>query len=353
MGVEIVTYMRSSDQIFENKLEQLKELVTHQFSRRSDLDTFLQSVDVLQIHNSFPLLSVADWLLIEESEKLVVRVIHNYRRTCLTGTHFRKSESCFKCHSSSSISGVIHGCYNGSSTMSLLVWQYQKMLIAIEKRLEHSGKIRYIAISKNVKEYLLSTGIEEKNITTIPNYVSPRQKNHLDGTSVLYCGRLSGEKGIFKLLDHWMSDPSLPELHVIGSIPNSISVDKWVLDPRIKFYGQLENSEVESVASRCSFAIFPTVWEEPFGKTLVESITRNQIPLVTKKGVAEELLSASPLEHFLQSDFSNLGQLVNQKFWEKSSAYTTFIENVYIQSLSLDVIANQWKSFSMYFGEKK
>ena len=83
--------------------------------------SWLSSQDAIQIHNYFPLVSKGDLELIQRSGIPVTRVIHNYRLTCLRGNNFRKGRECKLCAPSRFTFGILFGCYNESSTKSLVV----------------------------------------------------------------------------------------------------------------------------------------------------------------------------------------------------------------------------------------
>ena len=346
LGHQVIILGGNTDELVASKVLQLEELLSHHLSKKSDLANTISTLDSIQIHNPFPHLSVADWELIEKSNKPVVRVVHNYRKTCISGTHFRNDKICFKCDADHWITGLVLKCYNDSATRSLLISQYRNSINKIEKYMEQNGFLHYVAISENIKNYLLKQGIHRNSITTIHNYVHPRPKNVLQGKNVLYSGRISGEKGIFAILDYWITDPTLPNLHIAGALPGSSSLAKWMSDPRIKFHGYLEEFELEKVAAQCSFAIFPCLWEEPFGKTLVEAITRNQVVLSTRQGIAKELLTSSPLDHFILNDWSNLSELLNQNFTEVRDEYIRFTEDTCLNFFSKNRISQEW--FKLY-----
>lgn len=255
-----------------------------------DITAFREAVswaDSVQIHNAFPVLGLAEISELLRSGKPVVRVTHNFRMSCLAGTHSRVGGKCFKCAPRSYGSGIRHGCYNDSKLASALVARVSSALDSLWA----SPQTRFVAISEFMRDYLIDVGFAKNRIEVIPNFVSERPLVASEAAEAVFVGRLSAEKGVEVLLETWRLNPNLPRLNVIGIGPLSDQVlQASEVDSRIKFFGHLDSGEVEAACSASRVLIAPAVWAEPFGRVVAEAYARGQFVVCTREGGMAEMV---------------------------------------------------------------
>jgi glycosyltransferase involved in cell wall biosynthesis len=349
---EINILYTHSDKILENNFEKVRNIVRH-FSFRANprLRELIKHTSVIQIHNAFPALTIADLKFIESKSIPVIKVVHNYRKTCIKGTHFRNNKSCFKCTSNYSFASLKYRCYNNSILQSAFMEFYRIVFHKWEKRLLKGKLLKYVAISTSVSRYLSEQAIPIDRIAIIPNYVKVREPIINFSSKVLFVGRNSPEKGMEKLIKFWQSEDSLPDLVIVGDTED-IELQKNV-SGKIKLYPILSEEKLEVVARSCLFAIFPTQWEEPFGKTLIEAIYRNQIIITTPNGLPAEILNDSPLSHFLNNEWDNIHDLLSVPDKKSYERYITFLKVSMGDRFQLPLISKQWKEVIDSFEQRK
>jgi glycosyltransferase involved in cell wall biosynthesis len=220
-----------------------------------------------------------------------------------------------------------------------------------EKRLLKGKLLKYVAISTSVSRYLSEQAIPIDRIAIIPNYVKVREPIINFSSKVLFVGRNSPEKGMEKLIKFWQSEDSLPDLVIVGDTED-IELQKNV-SGKIKLYPILSEEKLEVVARSCLFAIFPTQWEEPFGKTLIEAIYRNQIIITTPNGLPAEILNDSPLSHFLNNEWDNIHDLLSVPDKKSYERYITFLKVSMGDRFQLPLISKQWKEVIDSFEQRK
>jgi len=122
-------------------------------------------------------------------------------------------------------------------------------------------------------------------------------RNHLgfqdDDFIIVYSGRINKDKGISELIDALLKLSKYPKIKllVLGSsffgnassdndFALSLKEKAWGLQNRISFTGFVPYHEVPSYLHIADVAVLPSMWEEPFGLTILESMAAG-IPLIT------------------------------------------------------------------------
>jgi glycosyltransferase involved in cell wall biosynthesis len=169
--------------------------------------------------------------------------------------------------------GIIRGCYNKNSIISAFVAKYSRNI----ESFEGSANLDYIAISKTVSQYLEEIAIPQEKIHIIPNSVSPAASISKSAKDCVFFGRIEAEKGILNLLEAWKLGRDLPNLHVIGN-GTKLAQIRLLAKPlkNVIIHGAKYGDDLEAILHISKVAIFPGLWREPFGRTLVESLARGQ-----------------------------------------------------------------------------
>lgn len=293
-GLEVEEFFRFSDDIDEMSLvgkARLPFSMTRSPSTVRDFAGFVQGFrpDVVQVHNVYPLVSPAVISTAKQSGAFVAAFVHNYRLACLPGSLRRDGANCADCVvAGTSFPGVLHGCYRGSRS--------QSAALATSLRVHRStweSVDRFVAISEFVAEFLRSIGISEDRIFVRPNTVSdPGPVEQPWAGRVLFPSRLDQEKGIDLVLDAWDS-AALPgcELVVAGSGPMAPAVharaDK---DPSVTYLGSLSPEQVQIEYQRAQVVVAAPVWNEPFGRTVIEAFAHGRPVVGTAVGGLPELI---------------------------------------------------------------
>jgi hypothetical protein len=101
-GLEVETYIRSSDEIDGFSRAQRIELAVRPIFSREDvgrIDAVIERFrpEVVHLHNVYPLISPAVITRAKAHGCRVVQTVHNFRHVCVAGTFFRDVSPCTDC----------------------------------------------------------------------------------------------------------------------------------------------------------------------------------------------------------------------------------------------------------------
>ena len=113
---------------------------------------------------------------------------------------------------------------------------------------------------------------------------------------ILYVGKLSKGKGIeqlIKSLAYLINNKSKIKLVVVG-LGNieyySKLVNSLKLQNIVSFHGRVEHRKVLNLYDESLLTVVPSVWEEPFGRTALESLFRGTPVVASNKGGLPEIV---------------------------------------------------------------
>ena len=269
--------------------------VIYSHSSKQRLKEMIQQFhpDVVHIHNSFPLLSPSLYDACSESNVPVVQTLHNYRVACPSAKLFRDGKICETCIGKTvPLAGIVHRCYRDSLPESIAV---AAMITAHNIRHTWQEKVdAYITLTSFQKAKMEQIGLPSYKIHVKPNFLfdpvtlPPSQPDRY----ALYVGRLWSEKGINTLIDAYITQNIQIPLKIVGDgiLQDSLQqqVQQAGLSHRIEFLGWQKKPEVLALMQKAQFLIFPSVWYETFGLSMIESFACS-VPVIASRlgGMAE------------------------------------------------------------------
>ena len=289
-GHEVISFRPTSDSI--SGLRSIRE-VGGPFGRGTAMRQLRDAIklnrpDVALVHNVYPLIGPQCISELADHGIPVAHVIHNYRHTCIAGTHWRQGAACDLCDSSSRKAGIIHGCYRGSRAQSALLTAAESF---------GAAAWGHVTLAINLSQWMLDQvktlpAFQNKKSTVIHDPVAPARALCQSKRDFLYVGRLSEEKGVRMLLKAWAMAETDWTLHIAGAGPldNEVRQASRVL-PRLEFHGEVPATNVEDLRERTSVACVPALWNEPYGRVVVEAYASGQSVLATKHGALPELIA--------------------------------------------------------------
>jgi glycosyltransferase involved in cell wall biosynthesis len=157
----------------------------------------------------------------------------------------------------------------------------------------------FFAISPQIKNIYSEYGFPSEKITVIPNFYDPKfdnqpinntpSINNLDKTELLYVGRLEKEKGVDILLSA-MTESHMDKfyLRIIGdgSLKNKLEnySNKLNIADQVEFVGWVDYNELPNYYAMSDIFVHPGRWPEPFGRTIIEAIQYECVPIVSDIG---------------------------------------------------------------------
>ncbi|WP_036711160.1 glycosyltransferase [Paenibacillus pinihumi] len=136
-----------------------------------------------------------------------------------------------------------------------------------------------IGISDFILQEHLSAGMFKQAVqcviaNAIEGEIKSHIKQHEGPLNLIYFGRLSNEKGIEHLIQSVMELPEtvIGSLTICGEGPQaSILKSLSASDSRIEFTGKMSGVMLHERIKQADLTVLPSVWDEPFGRVIIES----------------------------------------------------------------------------------
>lgn len=156
---------------------------------------------------------------------------------------------------------------------------------------------RVATIRHDKKIQTLYNGIDVKAFTPSKDLKISRKEIGLseDDFVIVYSGRVNKDKGVSELIDAMLMLRDKPniKLMIIGStfFGNAVNEDDFVrslkdrakaIEERIVFTGFVPYSQMPNYLLLADIAALPSMWDEPFGLTIIEAMAAG-LPLITTR----------------------------------------------------------------------
>lgn len=226
--------------------------------------------DVVHIHNLFPNFG-RSWL--SELTAPIVHTLHNYRPVCVNALLLRDGQICTLCPDGDRWAGVRYGCYRGSRVASIpLAWANRKGP-GDDPLLRRANRI--VVLASRQRSLLVDGGVNPAKLVDGANFLSDRDDIGVASPATgrdgrwLFVGRLSDEKGIVRLLQHW---PANEPLTVVGDGPLRSQVEALAGDLDVTLLGPLNRPEVLAAMASAAGLVFPSIWFEAAPLVYLEAL---------------------------------------------------------------------------------
>lgn len=254
------------------------------------------AADVFYVNNTFPALSPA---IVRAAARLripTIVVLRNYRMVCAAGSFRRDGQQCFDCAGRQiPWPAVHHSCYRSRGASAAVA--SMQALHALTGTYT-APSVQLVALSYRQRHLLEAGGLPVGCVEVKPNFVAPEPElGDGAGGYVLFAGRLSTEKGFRLLADAWRMALTGRgwRLVVAGSGPEAPLASALASGLQdVDFLGARTNFEVLRLMAAAAITVVPSVWEEPFGRTAIESLAVGTPIVVTPMGALPELLACEP-----------------------------------------------------------
>ena len=268
-GHAVAEYRRSNDDLNAMGRGQaaMQTLWSTQTSSEVAALIAAQRIDVLHVHNTFPLISPSVYWAAAKANVPVVQTLHNFRLVCPQALMLRNDAPCEDCVGHVPWRGVLHGCYRGSKAQTGVL----AGMVTLHRGLGtwRHKVTRYIALNEFCRQKFIAGGLPADRIVVKPNFVdagpapAPGERR-----GVLYVGRLSQEKGIGVLADAMRRLGGSVPLDVVGTGPQA---DLLVGLEGVTLHGAQPGAQVMAMMRRARMLVMPSIWYENFPRTLVEA----------------------------------------------------------------------------------
>jgi len=244
--------------------------------------------EIAHVHNTWFALSPAIVPALRRAGLPVVITLHNYRLLCANSMLFRDGRPCQDCVGSHPWHGVVHRCYRGSVSASTV----SALTVAANRRTWRDDATLFLALTEFGRQRFIEGGLPPAKVQVKSNFVpdvGPRLTPPSRSDRVLFVGRLSPEKGLHVVLDAWRQLDLPLRLQVIGDGPARRDLLRRAPDG-VEFLGRLSHDEVQQAMREARALVFPSLWYEGQGMTLLESFAAGLPAVVSKLGGSADLL---------------------------------------------------------------
>ena len=294
-GHEVVTYTRDNDEIqiggLHNKLRLFTNTIWSKDSHQA-VTTLIREhkPQLAHFQNTFPLISPSVYYACRSAGVPVVQSLRSYRLICINGFFFRDGRICEDCLGKFvGWPGVVHACYRNSNLQSVAVASMNAFHRTI--RTWDSQVDLYIALTEFSRSKFIEAGLSPEKIIVKPNYIPDPGVGRPDGEYGVYLGRLSPEKGLDTLLEGWKLLPFVP-LKIVGEGLQMESTRQYIQEHKLNatLVGWLPNRQAMDMIKNAAFLVFPSIWYETFGRTIVEAFAAGKPVIASRLGTAVELI---------------------------------------------------------------
>ena len=289
-GNKVVLYTRSNDEISNcNVIQKAFFALGSVFNPKtySEIRRIIENekIDIVHVHNTLALVSPAVYYAAVSKGCPVVQTIHNFRLICPGAYLYRKGMVCEECISGGIGRSVKHRCYHESRLHTAI----NAFGLGLHRFLGIYKKIFYIFPTEFDKRKLLEVNTNSSKVVFDPSkmYVKPNftyaeeiEEITEEITEVkykdyyLYLGRLDEMKGIKSLIKAFAQLPAYTLLIGGSGGEKYREYAKRNNLQNIHFLGQLDKAQVKSYLKQAKALIFPSIWYETFGMTIIEAYSQ-------------------------------------------------------------------------------
>ncbi|MRS11506.1 MAG: glycosyltransferase family 1 protein [Actinobacteria bacterium] len=296
--------------------------------------------DVVHFHNLYPLIGHGAMAEAAAAGCAVVETLHNYRTSCVAGTHERRGAICEDCTVRRRGPGVLRRCYRGSFGQSLAMARamsgHWNMLAA------GSVPHRVLCLTEFQARRLIASGADGSRLLVKPNSVAGYQGDDYGDREGACCvARVSSEKGIVGLVHAW-SDSACP-ITVCGDGPQLAEATR-LAGRAVKVVGPVENLAARRVMASSRVAVVSSVWFEVLPLALLEALAAGTPVVCFDVGELGEVVRRVDSRLVLPvGDFDGLAGAacwvagLDRRQWERlSDSAKTLYERVYSDAVNVE-----------------
>jgi glycosyltransferase involved in cell wall biosynthesis len=251
-----------------------------------------RGVEIVHLHNTFPLISPAAVHAAKGMGIPVVQTVHNYRFFCLNGCFFTRGQVCERCFGRDlAWPGILRRCYRdslaGSSVAAATAWVHGRLLNTWSSKVD-----LLIALSEFGAEKLRQAGMAPERIVVKPNFLLPEPSPPTTAirNQFVFVGRLSVEKGLHTLMRAWRRAALTDhELRIVGEGPLKEELKAQAV-PGVVFEGALDRDQVLARMAESKALIFPSEWYETFGRVAMEASAMGTPVVASDIGAVREMV---------------------------------------------------------------
>lgn len=267
--------------------------------------------DIVYIHNTWYKAGLGIFKICKKRNIKILHKIHNYRFDCsrffLSKNHLKHNQQCPACGIKKENLGKYNKYFSESIIKSFIINFYSKKYFRILK----SYPIKILVLSEFQKNYIKKLGIDNDKISIYSNPISISLEEfsqyNPESNSVIFAGRLVENKGIEEILQIWKNiDTNNLILEIIGTTEDKNNLFKKYNSKKIKFLGQLDNSEVRGKIKTSRAVITGTKLFEGQPRVLLEASSYGVPSIYPNFGGMSDFFPSDYTLSFIQFNYEDL-----------------------------------------------
>lgn len=165
---------------------------------------------------------------------------------------------------------------------------------------------RVLCLSEPSRRELIRIGMKEENVGLYTYWVDqtlfrPMERGECrkdlalrEGFVALFVGRLLEIKGVNLLLEAWKDFDDTTTLLIVGDGPLEERIREAARErSNVLFHGKIKNSDLPKYYCAADVTLVPSLYEEGFGRVILESLSCGTPVIASHKGGIPEALDAS------------------------------------------------------------
>lgn len=312
-GHEVILYEESNERIAD--MSRLRAFCRTTWSAESYRKVSALIVkhhpDIMHVQNFFPLISPSIHHAASRRKIPVVQSLRNYRLMCPNALFLRNGMVCEDCLGKTfPWPGIRYACYRDCRPATAAV----ACMIAAHRFAGTWRRhvARFVALTEFSRQKFVEGGFSEDSVVVRKNFIpDPGPSENEERNGGLFVGMLHPWKGAHVLLEAWQKRPEAPDLTIVGDGPEKGTLRAFA-DPRVRFPGILRSRELNAKLKKALFLVFPSVWYETFGRTIIEAFACGTPVIASRLGAAADLVSDHETGlHFTPGDPDDLAEKIH------------------------------------------
>jgi glycosyltransferase involved in cell wall biosynthesis len=216
--------------------------------------------------------------------------LNDFKLLCPSYNMVAKGEACERCKGGAFWHALQSNCYSGmGARIALTAEAYaHRWMKSYQKCVD-----LFLAPSRFVRDKFVEHGWDGCRFRELPHFQRAHQLVPAPPDApLLYCGRLSPEKGVHDLLHAMQGTPDL-HLVIAGDGPQKPALQKIKTDlplSNVEFVGHVSAEERDRLIRRSRFTVLPSHAYETLGKTILESYAEGRPVIASDLGSRREFV---------------------------------------------------------------
>lgn len=270
-------------------------LYSHEAKRHMNTVLSEHPVDLVHLHNIYHHISPSILPVIKKRGIPIVMTLHDYKLVSPNYSLFHHGAVHEEDGRGWYGTCVRNKCMKDSRMQSRIV-RYE--MIFHHKIMKYYERLvdRFIAPSEFMIDLCVRFGWPREKFVHIPHPVDTRHYTSIssaqEGTSVVYAGRLSEEKGLLVLLRAAAQTPDIPYV-LIGSGPQEAVLRQEIETQNLRnvtLTGFLTGESLRHVQKQARLMVLPSIWYENYPLSILEAKAMGKMVIGTNIGGIPELI---------------------------------------------------------------